>query len=97
MSDLHVCRSAKKDCYAPSLSYGEICVGCGCCQAPGPKRDKARLAHWEGAWRANEAFDNWFPEWREVQERNQRANRRYIGVRLRYYRAKVQRAAKGGE
>ena len=34
----------KEDCYNLYESYGEICVGCGCCSEDTEERFKARIA-----------------------------------------------------
>lgn len=35
---------ARKDCYNQYESFGEICVGCGCCSDDPEERYKARIA-----------------------------------------------------
>jgi len=35
---------ARKDCYNPYESFGEICVGCGCCSDDPEEKFKARIA-----------------------------------------------------
>ena len=44
---IHIDRASIKDCYAPEWSYGEICVGCGCCSKDPIVRATARLRYHE--------------------------------------------------
>lgn len=87
----HICCAVQKNCYNPYDSYGEICVGCGCCGKPSPERDKARLALWERRHEEDVNFDNWCdnPKLRALQEKNRKLNIIFTGRRLRYYRRKV--------
>ena len=86
-----ICFSAKKNCYAPTLSYGEICVGCGCCAELSPERDERRYRYWLDDNERNENFNQWLEGVEELQRKNQTKNRKFIGRRLRYYSLKVQR------
>ena len=89
--DMAICVPVKKKCYAGLWSYGEICVGCGCCEDPSPQRDKARLDYWLWDWDEHIHFHYWAdsPELRAIQEKNYKLNRKYINRRLRYYKHKV--------
>ena len=72
MSNLHICFGVKKDCYNPFESYGEICVGCGCCQKDKRKRLKARIELHKRLLQENLEFDGWFddPDIKALQKRN---------------------------
>jgi len=63
--------SANRNCYALAWSYGEICVGCGCCSTNKKKRIKARIKYHEDLLRDCRNFNFWDdnPEWRAAQER----------------------------
>lgn len=42
---MHICVGAALNCYALQWSYGDICVGCGCCSKDADKRLLARLEY----------------------------------------------------
>ncbi len=88
---VHIDFAAEKNCYALAWSYGEICVGCGCCGKPSLKRDKARYLYWLDQWEENLNFNHWFddPELRKLQETNRKLNFRYLKSRLNRYKTKV--------
>lgn len=83
----HICRAAKKKCYALLWSYGEICVHCGCCAKDKETRRKARLAYWQCWLEEQENFNRWIdnPELRQLQEKNRKANIAEAKKRIRYY------------
>ena len=86
----HISHQAHATCYATFWSYGEICVGCGCCGKPSPERDHARLLYWRALLAHDEGFSQWHndPTIRAGQERNRRANIRYAKRHIRYYEKK---------
>ena len=49
--------AANKKCYALAWSYGEICVGCGCCSANIEMRTKARIKYHEDLLRDCRSFN----------------------------------------
>ena len=88
---VHICRGVKKNCWNPYDSYGEICVGCGCCSDDPLERAKARLAVSEEHLQRDIEFDQWSddPEWRAIQEKNRKANIKYNRRRVYYYRKRM--------
>lgn len=89
-----VCRSAKEKCYAVMWSYGEICVGCGCCKRGAYKE---RLKYHQEQLKEAKAFSNWFPEIREIQEANQKENIKYERRMIRELRKKLAKRKRGGK
>ena len=83
----HVCYSVMKNCWNGIDSFGEICVGCGCCSDDPLKRAKARLEVSKVHLEECENFNMWDddPEWRKEQEKNIRSSKRYFKRRIRYY------------
>ena len=75
-------------CWNHYDSYGEICIGCGCCSIDKLTRYKARIACLERWIDENEHFDSWAdePSLRKIQEENVRENARLYKKKLRYYR-----------
>ena len=70
---IHIDFAAKKNCYATLYSYGEICVGCGCCSTNKKIRRKARLKYWKYWLSDNLHFIQWateYPEMLALQEKN---------------------------
>ena len=70
-------KSVRKDCYAITWSYGEICVGCGCCSEDPYVRIPARIAYHEYELDERENFNGWFeedPDIVEIQKKNLAAN-----------------------
>ena len=87
---IHVSRQIRRNCWNLKDSYGEICVGCGCCHQIPQVRYKNRIKCLE-RW-IDEAinFDNWFDgETRKLQERNIKANIKYYRRKLRYYKKRL--------
>lgn len=87
-SGIVVCVPARKNCYAHLWSYGQICVGCGCCGPPSKKRTKARFDYWKWWLKEQRQFDSWAddPEMRQMQERNRGINIAGAKRHIRYYR-----------
>ncbi len=88
---IHIDFAAQRNCYATAWSYGEICVGCGCCGKPTPQRDKARYLYWLAQWEENLNFNHWCddPKLRALQEKNRKLNYSYLKSRLNRYGSKV--------
>jgi len=84
---MHICYQVKKNCWNFYDSFGEICVGCGCCSDNPVKRAEARLELSKRLLEEREHFDMWDenPEWRKIQEKNVEADKRYFKKRIRYY------------
>lgn len=84
--------NAKKDCYALAWSYGEICVGCGCCSEDELTRTKARLEYHRECLKSNEEFDNWFdddPALLTMQKNNIAHNIEYEKKKIEIYEARL--------
>ena len=88
---MHICFSVQKNCWNLRDSYGEICVGCGCCSKYKKERHKNRLEALKRWNEENDRFDGWCddPEIRKLQEKNTKANRKYFARMIRYYERKV--------
>lgn len=86
---IHICYQVKKKCWNFYDSYGEICVGCGCCSPNQLERAKARLALCERQLKEQYEFDGWFEDLKELQEKNIKANIRYFKRQIRYYKKRV--------
>lgn len=83
-----VCGSAKDNCYNLMASYGEICVGCGCCSEDEKIRVPARLAMHQSELEHWENFDGWFDddeEMRKLQETNVEESKRYSKEKIAKY------------
>ena len=91
MSVMYVDRPIRGNCWNLRDSYGEICVGCGCCSKDKKERHKARLETVKQWNEENDRFDRWSddPDIRKLQEKNVKANRKYFARRIRYYERKV--------
>ena len=85
--EVHICYSVTKKCWNPYDSFGEICVGCGCCSDDPIKRAEARLKVSKDHLEDRKNFNMWDedPEWRKIQENNIRKDNLYFKRRIRYY------------
>jgi hypothetical protein len=85
MSELvHVCRAVSPKCYAILWSYGEICVGCGCCQKNREARRKARLKYHREFLKEKKAFKfDEDPEIAKIQRKNNASWVRWHERRIR--------------
>lgn len=88
---IHVDRQIRKKCWNLRDSYGEICVGCGCCNQIPQVRYKSRIECLERWIDEQINFDNWFDDeaTRKLQERNRKANIKYYRRKLRYYKKRL--------
>ena len=66
-------------------SYGEICVGCGCCERNPNIRDRyiKQLHFYKECLEEEYKFNDWSDIWREEQEKNVKANIRYFKRKIR--------------
>lgn len=85
-------RPVAEKCWNLYDSYGEICVGCGCCSKDPLTRVKARidvLTHRIGYY---ETFDSWFADsnLRALQKRNIAKDIRAFKRQLLYYRGRLE-------
>lgn len=95
---MRICRSITSKCYALLWSYGEICVGCGCCSPNKETRRKGRLAYWK--WRRHELlhFDYWatgYPDLIALQRKNIAHDLKLARRMIKVYSA-ARRRGRGG-
>lgn len=86
--------SAKKNCYATMQSYGEICVGCGCCSSDPLTRTQARIEYHKELLYNDKHFSRWFkddPELYELQKKNVAANIEWNNAKLKELRAELRK------
>lgn len=86
---IHIDYAVKKNCWNLFDSYGEICVGCGCCSPDMKTRYESRISCLERWLDEQEHFDNWIEGLEELQEKNRRKNIKQIKRKLRYYKRKT--------
>ena len=86
------------NCWNPYDSYGEICVGCGCCSKDKATRYKARYKLCQRMIEKQLSFDGWCeePEIRALQQENIKLNLKYFRRLSRYYKKKLE-GLKNGE
>lgn len=81
-------KAPRRNCYALVWSYGEICVGCGCCSTDPLTMATARFDyHREQLYDAlhfRQYFDD-YPELAEIQRKNVALDIEYNRDRLREY------------
>lgn len=81
--------AAKKKCYCPDLSYGEICVGCGCCAERSKERDQRRFDYWVEKLEEQLNFSNWIDGARRLQKKNGKLNLRLFYRMIGIYTRKL--------
>ena len=84
-----ICIGVSKGCINPD-SYGEICVGCGCCSKDKAIRYPARLKLYQEHLQYHLNFKNWIVGWKRIQRRNQRLSITYCKRRIAIYTRLVQ-------
>ena len=89
----HIDFAVQKNCWNMIDSYGEICVGCGCCLRDKKQRYENRISVLERWIEEQENFDNWIEGWEETQEKNRRANIRCFRRQLGYYKYRLKQLA----
>ena len=79
-------------CWNPYESYGEICVGCGCCSKDKVTRYKARYELCRRIIEDLVSFDGWFdePELRDLQERNIATDLKHFRRCMAYYKKRLE-------
>lgn len=84
---MHIDIGCKRNCWNPFESYGEICVGCGCCSKDKKVRYKARLDLAKRMLKEQLDFNRWAKDERikELQEANCRSNIRYWKRAIKRY------------
>ena len=91
---------AKKDCYAMMWSYGEICVGCGCCSEDPVTRITARISYHQEMLHNDRHFDGWYeddPEILALQKRNVEADIKWNEEKLKELRKELRKLRKENE
>ena len=86
---MYVDFAVQKNCWNLIDSYGEMCVGCGCCLKDKKKRYESRircLERWIDEWKN---FDGWIEGCEDLQRKNIRSNLKYFNRRLRYYKSRL--------
>ena len=80
-----------ENCYNPLESYGEICVGCGCCSKDLKERTESRLALYQRLLDRCVNFHNWVddPRVRAIQEKNIKIDKKIYKRRIRYYEKRL--------
>lgn len=99
--DCHICFSVSKRCRNPYESYGEICVGCGCCSSNKLRAARAQMALYMRLLEEKRRFDGWFyddPQILELQRKNNAESIKYFEDEIAKYRKIVEEleAADGG-
>lgn len=89
--DIIIDRPVADKCWNLYESYGEICVGCGCCSKDPLTRVKARIDVLTRLIGDKETFDQWDedPDGRALQERNIAADLKVFKRQLLYYRGRL--------
>ena len=87
----HISIAASKRCYNLYESYGEICVGCGCCSSNKRKRLEARLELHKRLLKHEQEFDGWAidSDVRAIQERNVELNIEHEMKKIAQYEAEL--------
>lgn len=83
-----ICFRITKDCINPD-SYGEICVGCGCCLKDKSVRWPSRLRMYEDNLQRQINFNNWIKGSIRLQKRNRKLNITYYKRRIAIYKRLV--------
>lgn len=86
---IHMCFGVGKNCWNFYDSYGQICVGCGCCSPNQLERAEARLALCKRLLEEWKNFDAWDKGHEELQKRNVALNIQHFKRRIRYYEKRV--------
>jgi len=80
-----ICFNVKKNCINPA-SYGEICIGCGCCSDDKSIRYPARLKMYQEQLEHDLNFNKWIKGWKRLQKRNIKKNITYCKRRIAIYK-----------
>lgn len=86
---IHFDFAVRKNCWNFYDSYGEICVGCGCCSADPVVRAKARLDVCERWLQERLNFDDWLEGLEKLQRKNIASDIKYYKRRIRYYKKRL--------
>ncbi len=83
--DSAICFAVKKECINPD-SYGEICVGCGCCSKDKTIRYPARLKLYTELLERDLNFKYWTKGFKRIQKRNIKLGITYNKRRIAIYK-----------
>lgn len=86
---IHIDYAVSEDCIN-IYSFGEICVGCGCCSRNPNYMDmiRRRIKYYKRMLEEQYSFSNWVDDekCRKVQEQNVKANILYFKRKIRLYK-----------
>lgn len=95
---VHIDWAVRENCWNLYDSYGQICVGCGCCSSDPKVRAESRLRVCKRMLQEQYDFDDWDEDegWKETQQKNIRLNIQYFKRRVRYYEKRLKELKRGG-
>jgi len=85
----YLCFPVTKDCINPD-SYGETCVGCGCCSKDKTVRYPARLKLYQNGLERELQFSNWRRGFIRLQKSNTKINKTYCRRRIAIYKRLIE-------
>jgi hypothetical protein len=87
----HLDFSVQKNCYAVTLSYGELCISCGCCGRFGTELDmwQVRLKYHANCLTRLKGFDQWLTKWEDIQKENIKKDKAYHNRKIKYCLKKI--------
>lgn len=88
---VHIDFAVRENCWNLYDSYGQICVGCGCCSSDPTVRAESRLRVCKRMLQEQYDFDDWDEDagWKRIQQKNVRSNIQYFKRRVRYYEKRL--------
>lgn len=89
MASIHIDFACTEKCWNLIDSYGEICIGCGCCSKDKKVRYESRIRCLERWLKEQYEFDYWIEGCEELQRKNIKSNIKYFKRRLRYYKKQL--------
>ena len=91
---MYIDTQVRKNCWNWYWSYGEICVGCGCCSKNPITRAKARLEVCEEELKKKQNFmpsEEISPEWQEQMKKNNQSWIDYFKREIKYYQGRLKK------
>lgn len=85
---IHIDVACSKNCWNLFDSYGEICIGCGCCSNDKNVRYNSRIQCLERWLKEQYEFDDWMPGCEDIQRKNIKSNIKSFKRMLKYYKQK---------
>lgn len=88
METIHIDRQVSKDCWNGYASYGEICVGCGCCSDDKKTRYTSRIECLNERIKEAKKFDMWDddPKFRKIQKESISDSIQLWRDQIKYYK-----------